>query len=138
MPSRPNGHADSAESPGRHSGRILLVDDDPKFRHTMRAFLELKGFHVIVASSGQEALEQLSRSDPRVVLLDMKMPGMDGLLTLKDIRASHPTVPVIFVTQVDEEETNGEAGMLGVNVYLTKPFSFQVLEAILRPVSGTV
>ena len=132
MPSRPNGHADSAESPARHSERILLVDDDPKFRQIMQAFLELKGFRVTAASSGQEALAQLTRSEPQVILLDMKMPGMDGLLTLKHIRASHPAVPVIFVTQADEEEMLGEAGMLGVNGYLTKPFSFQALEAILH------
>ena len=117
--------------PARHPGRILLVDDDSKFRQILRAFLELKGFQVIAASSGEEALERLTNSDPRVVLLDMKMPGMDGLLTLKHIRISHPHLPVICVTQMDEEETRGEAGILGVNDYLIKPFSFELLEATL-------
>jgi len=140
MTSLQNGHSDSVERrvSGRarphnaqYSGRILLVDDDPKFQQIMREFLELKGFRVIIASSGQEAMRCLTRSDPRVVLLDMKMPGMDGLLTLKRIRVSHPTVPVIFVTQSDEEEFIGEARLLGVNDCLLKPFSFEALEAIL-------
>ena len=137
MTSLPDGYSDSAESQRQvrertHPGRILLVDDDPKFQQILRAFLELKGFRVIAANSGEEALEQLTHSDLRVILLDMKMPGMNGLLTLKHIRASHPTLPVIFVTQMDEEETMGEAGVLGVNDYLIKPFSFAFLETILR------
>ena len=149
MTTLPDGYSDSAESqrqvrgskqrlrhdalpPTRHPGRVLLVDDDPKFQNILRAFLELKGFHVIVASSGQDALAEIARSAPQVVLLDMKMPGMDGLLTLKQIRLACPTLPVIFVTQMDEEEMIGEVGLLGVNGYLTKPFSFEGLEAILR------
>ena len=107
------------------------MDDDPKFQQILRAFLELKGFRVTVVSSGQDALHQLTRFTPQVVLLDVKMPGMDGLLTLKHIRLAHPTLPVIFVTQVDEEETMGQVGLLGVNGYLTKPFSFETLEALL-------
>ena len=148
MTSVPDGYSDSAESqrqvrgrkqrlrdhalpPAQRPGPILLVDNDPKFQQIMREFLALKGFRVIVASSGQEALEQLMCSDPWVVLLDMKMPEMDGLSTLKRIRVSHPNVPVIFVTQGDEEEIIGEARLLGVNDCLLKPFSFEALEAIL-------
>ena len=137
MTSLPDGYSDPAESQRQvreitHPGRILLVDDDPKFQQILQAFLELKGFHVIAVNSGEAALEQLTQSDVKVVLLDMKMPGMDGLLTLKHIRMSHPNLPVIFATQMDEEETMGEAGILGVNNYLIKPFSFELLEAILR------
>ena len=149
MTTLPDGYSDSAESqrqvrgrkqrsghntlpPKRHPGRVLLVDDDPKFQNILRAFLELKGFSVIVASSGQDALAEIARSAPRVVLLDMKMPEMDGLLTLKHIRLAYPTLPVIFATQIDEDDMVGEAGLLGVNGYLTKPFSFEGLEDILR------
>ena len=137
MTSLPDGYSDSAESQRQVRevacpGRILLVDDDLKFQQILRAFLELKGFRVTAVNSGEAALEQLTHSDLRVVLLDMKMPGMNGLLTLKHIRTSHPNLPVIFVTQTDEEETMGEAGILGVNDYLIKPFSFAFLETILR------
>lgn len=108
------------------------MDDDLKFQNILRTFLELKGFRVIVASSGQDALAEIARSTPRVVLLDVKMPGMDGILTLKQIRLAYPTLPVIFATQLDEDDMIGAAGLLGVNGYLTKPFSFESLEAILR------
>lgn len=116
----------------RHAEHILLVDDDPKFRQILQAFLELKGFQVRAAGSGEDALQQLAREEPRVVLLDMKMPGMDGLLTLKHLRLAHQNLPVIFATQMDEEDLIGEAKILGVNDYLVKPFSFEFLEAILR------
>ena len=125
------GLESNGSPPTQHPGRILLVDDDPKFRQILQSFLELKGFRVITAGSGEDALDQLTHCDPRVVLLDMKMPGMDGLLTLKHLRISHPNLPVIFVTQMDEEERINEAGVLGVNDYLIKPFSFEALEAIL-------
>ena len=149
MTTLPDGYSDSAESQRqvrgrtprlrhhalsskRHPGRVLLVDDDLKFQNILRTFLELKGFRVIVASSGQDALAEIARSTPRVVLLDVKMPGMDGILTLKQIRLAYPTLPVIFATQLDEDDMIGAAGLLGVNGYLTKPFSFEGLEAILR------
>ena len=115
----------------KHTGTILLVDDDHKWRKILQEFLELKGFTVIMADSGEEALERLARAAPRVVLLDVKLPGMDGLLTLKHIRASHPNLPVIFITHMDEEQIMKEAGILGVNDYLIKPFNFEQLEAVL-------
>ena len=125
-------HGTAAAPQAHHAGYILLVDDDSKFRHILQTFLELKGFQVRATGSGEDALQELAREEPRVVLLDVKMPGMDGLLTLKHLRLAHPNLPVIFATQMDEEEMIGEAGVLGVNDYLVKPFSFEFLEAILR------
>ena len=113
-------------------GEILLVEDEPKVRALIQNFLEFKGFTVTTASSGEEALKCLAGSSPRVVLLDIKLPGMDGLLTLRRLRVSHPTLPVIFLTQVDEDEARREAVSLGAHEYLTKPFDFERLETLLR------
>lgn len=119
------------------SVEILLVDDEPKWRTILQNYLELKGFAVLTAGSGEEALAQLERAKPQACLLDVKMPGLDGLATLQRLRVSHPTLPVIFLTQVDEEQTAEEAKVLGAHDYLVKPFiSFEQLEVLLRAKLG--
>jgi DNA-binding response OmpR family regulator len=112
-------------------GEILLVDDDARFRDILKEFLELKGFSVFAAGTGEEALGCLAEHAPAVVLLDLKMPGMDGVLTLKHIRMRKPNLPVIIVTNSDEEHARQEAVVLGSNDYLLKPFNFDHLETIL-------
>ena len=102
----------------RSPGTVLLVDDDPKFRAILQEFLELNGFNVVTAAAGDKALEQIALDFPKVVLLDMRMPGMDGILTLKHIRVAHPNLPVIVVTQDGDDRIREEALMLGVNDYL--------------------
>ena len=124
----PDGRSDTAKS----QRQVLLVEDEPKLRSLVQNFLEFKGFTVIAASSGEEALEHLGRASPQVILLDIKLPGMDGLLTLKHLRISHPTLPVIVLTQVDEDQTKRDAASLGAHEYLTKPFDFEHLETLLR------
>jgi len=117
--------------PRRYPGSVLVVDDDLKFRNILKDFLELSGFTVVVANSGEEALQRLAQTVPRVVLLDVRMPGMDGLLTLKHIRLSHPNLPVICITQDGGDYTQEQAELLGVSDYMLKPFHFQELKSIL-------
>lgn len=112
-------------------GEVLLVDDDERLRGILQNVLELKGFTVLTASSGEEALASLRHSSPRIVLLDLKMPGMDGLTTLKRLRISHPSLPVIIISHLDEEPLIEEAGILGAHDYLVKPFNFDHLESVL-------
>lgn len=112
-------------------GHILLVDDELKQRGIVQEFLQLQGFSVTLAGSGEEALEFLAQALPRVVLLDLRLPGMDGLLTLKKIRMLYPTLPVIVVTQVYEDQALEEATVLGADDYITKPFNFQHLKDVL-------
>jgi DNA-binding response OmpR family regulator len=115
----------------RRPGTILVVDDEPRCRSILQEFLQLKGFTVLTAASGEEALEQIGRSSPTVVLLDVRMPGMDGLMTLRHIRVSQPNLPVIFISHVDEEPVMEEAAVLGANGYILKPFDFDYLETTL-------
>ncbi len=112
--------------------RILLVDDESAIRRALRPPLVELGFQVVEASRGEEAL-QLLRSGPiDVVLLDVNMPGIGGVETLRRIRAFAPRLPVIMLTVRDAEEEKVEALELGADDYVTKPFSTRELIARLR------
>ncbi len=127
----PSGDAPPSFHGDTRPGTILLVDDEFRQRDILKDFLQLNGFTVVMAASGEEALERLPDSSPGVVLLDLKMPGMGGLCTLKKIRESHPTLPVIIITQVDEDQVMEEALGLGAYDYLIKPFKFEQLKSVL-------
>lgn len=111
---------------------ILLIDDEPALLRDLEAFLRPRGCPVITAQSGDEALRKLERCHPALVLLDIKMPGMDGLVTLKKIKAMRPNLPVIMATGVDDQELLTQAFMLGAYEYLTKPLNLHALEELLR------
>ena len=81
--------------------RILLVDDDPNISHLVRLYLEKEGFDVTESARGDEALEAFKRETPALVLLDVMLPGMDGLQVLKEIRKTSKA-PVIMLTARDE------------------------------------
>jgi DNA-binding NtrC family response regulator len=78
--------------------RVLLVDDETEFVSALAERLNLRGFNAQTATSGEEALEKINASPPEVVLLDMLMPGMNGLEVLKRIKRDHPQVRVILLT----------------------------------------
>lgn len=115
----------------RWAGTIMVVDDEPKLRHIVQEFLELHGFTVLAAASGEEALERVRHDTPQVVLLDIKMSGMDGLVTLKKLKAFQPATTVIMITGLEEEQLMEQAFALGAADYITKPFNFEYLEATL-------
>jgi two-component system, OmpR family, KDP operon response regulator KdpE len=112
--------------------RILLVDDEPAIRRALRPPLVELGFQVAEASRGEEALQALRSSAHDVVLLDINMPGIGGIETLRRIRALAPRLPVLMLTVRDEEEDKVEALELGADDYVTKPFSMRELIARIR------
>ena len=77
---------------------LLLVDDEEDFRRAARTTLERRGFSVTEAASGEEALETIRRDRPEIIVLDLKMPGLDGIETLKEIRKLDKALPVIILT----------------------------------------
>ncbi|MBI3458280.1 MAG: response regulator [Candidatus Rokubacteria bacterium] len=124
----------SAPQPAPHErwpGTVLVVDDEPKLRRTLREFLELHGFTVVTACSGEDALRCVEHAPPTAVLLDIKMPGMDGLLTLKKLKALQPAAAVIMMTSLEEEPLIGQAFALGASDYFLKPFDLEGLETTL-------
>ncbi len=112
--------------------RILLVDDESAIRRALRPPLMELGFQVAEASRGEEALQLLRSSGHDVVLLDINMPGIGGIETLRRIRAFAPRLPVLMLTVRDGEEEKVEALELGADDYVTKPFSTRELIARIR------
>jgi DNA-binding response OmpR family regulator len=109
-------------------GRILIVDDEPDIGDFLRTFFELKGYEPQVANSGKEALEKLDTFNPHCILLDVRMPEMDGIETLKAIRDIDEHVGVIMVTAVHEVNIGREALKLGAADFVTKPIDLEYLE----------
>ena len=114
---------------------ILIADDQPEITKLVSLSLDSEGFRVITASDGPSALEQLSESNPDVLLLDIMMPGMSGLDVLREVREHHP-VPVIMLSARGATAQVSEGLNLGADDYVVKPFSVRELlarvEAVLR------
>jgi DNA-binding response OmpR family regulator len=108
--------------------RVLVVDDDAVVRAALRRFLSDQGYQTADASSGEEALSLLKRARPHLVLLDVDMPEMSGVETLRRIRETDPAVGVMMVTGDDQPETMALCRELGAYDYLVKPFDLQYLE----------
>jgi len=107
--------------------KMMLVDDEERFLSTTKKLLSRKGYDVVTASSGTEALEELRVHDIHVVILDVKMPGMDGLETLKAIKRNYPPVEVIMLTGHGTIDSAVEGLKSGATDYLTKPTDVQDL-----------
>ena len=90
-----------------HASTILIVDDEPVERETMRVLLSGRGYNLVVAPSGAEALEKASALSPDLILLDVMMPGMDGFKVCQRLRADPllAEVPIIMVTALDDQST---------------------------------
>lgn len=107
---------------------ILIVDDEPEVCGFLKEFLEMKGYAVRTALSGTEALQCVQEQPPDLMLLDIKMPGMDGLETLRRIRAVNRTLSVIMLTGVSDEEIAQQTIREGAQDYLVKPLNLSYLE----------
>jgi DNA-binding response OmpR family regulator len=112
--------------------KILLVDDEERFLITTQKLLAKKGIDVVTAASGAEALDLLKHKNIHVVILDVKMPGMDGNETLREIKARFPLVEVIMLTGHGTTESAVEGMKLGAFDYLLKPAHFGELTAKLE------
>ncbi len=112
---------------------ILVVDDEPSMLGYMRTLLELDSHRVETASSGEDALQRVRRDpQPNVVLLDLLMPGLDGLETLEKMRQVRPNLKVVMLSCVSDTRKVVQAIRLGAQDYLTKPFNKTELDSVLR------
>lgn len=114
--------------------KILLVDDEESILSTLKMFLELSGFQVIVASTGAEALDKIKQHTPDLIVLDVLMPQLDGRETLRRLRQRGDWTPVILLTQVTGVAQRIMAIEEGADDYLNKPFDPQELAARIKAV----
>lgn len=112
--------------------RILVIDDEPSIRRALRVPLAELGFSVVEASRGEEALHVILSHHIDAVLLDLNMPGIGGMGTLRRLRAQHPRLPVLVLTVQDAEDSKVEALESGADDYITKPFSMRECIARVR------
>jgi two-component system, OmpR family, response regulator MprA len=112
--------------------RILVVDDERAVRESLRRALELEGYQIELAENGTEALERVESEQPDAVVLDVLMPGMDGLEVSRTIRRGGNRVPILMLTARTQVEDRVEGLDAGADDYLTKPFALEELLARLR------
>jgi len=117
----------------RHVRTALVVDDEQRIAEAVAMNLELEGFQVLTASSGEEALQKVTEEMPEIIILDVMMPDMDGFETLRRIREV-ATTPVIMLTVRGDEGDRVRGLDLGADDYMTKPFSPKELVSRVRAV----
>ena len=116
----------------KHTRQVLVVDDEPVVRNGISRALNNRGMVTRLAANGQEALELLNHDSFDLVLLDIRMPDMDGITVLKLIRAKHPETDVIMITGYPTIDSAVHCIKLGAIDYLVKPFRLDDLDATLR------
>jgi len=109
-------------------GKILIVDDDPAVSNFLERFLTKKSYQVSTAKNGAEAIEITKKESPQLILLDIRLPEINGIEVLKEIKKINPAIGVIIITAVQEEEIAQEAMKLGADDYICKPFDLEYLE----------
>ena len=108
--------------------KILVVDDEHDICDFVQNFFQERGYSVLAASSGEDALKMIKGERPDLVLLDIKMKGMDGIAALKHIRDIDKKIKVVMVTAMEDQDRMDEACKLGACEYITKPLILDNLE----------
>lgn len=115
--------------------KVLIVEDDHAMRQTLETTLETENFKVLVASDGERGYQLAMQEKVDLILLDLKLPGMDGFEVCKNLRGRGNTTPIIFLTGEKKEEIDKVLGLeLGGDDYITKPFGTRELLARIKAV----
>ena len=114
--------------------KVLVIDDEQSIRHLLDTLLSRKGYVVVLADGGRKGLDLLRRERPDVVVLDLKMPEMDGVTVLQQIRGLDPKQPVIILTGAATPGMEQQVRALGVTEFVEKEFSLHRLGDALKRV----
>lgn len=112
--------------------KLLIVDDQLGIRRLLYEAFHEEGYEVDLAGSGLEAIEKVKAASPDLILMDMKMPGMNGIETLQEVREIDDSVAVIMMTAYGELEIIAEAVKFGIKEYVTKPFDIIELRELVK------
>ncbi len=108
--------------------KILVVDDEVKACKLLKRFLELNSYEVIISNNGEDAIEKVKNEKPDAMLLDIRMPGMEGTEVLKRVREFDRDIGIIMVTAVKDDSVGKAVLRSGADEYITKPIDFNYLE----------
>lgn len=111
--------------------KLLTVDDEEGVRDFIRKFFSSRGYTVLAASSGEQALSIVEKEQPKIVFLDISMPGMDGLEVLGRIKKIDSGITVLMVTVMADQKTKEKAKELGADEFIKKPFNQRYLEDVV-------
>jgi two-component system OmpR family response regulator len=114
--------------------RVLVVDDEDNVTHLVSSALRFDGFETVTADSGTSALAKVAETDPDLIVLDVMMPGLDGLGVLQNLRSAGSQIPVIFLTARDTANDRIAGLRAGADDYVVKPFSVEELLARVHAV----
>jgi DNA-binding response OmpR family regulator len=131
---RLGGHASTEETGESDPLRILVVEDEPQISNFLRVGLGYEGFSVAIAEDGHEALAELKRFKPQLVILDLMLPGISGMELAERMRAD-PKLMIIMLTARDQVEDRIAGLNAGADDYLVKPFDFEELVARIHAVT---
>jgi DNA-binding response OmpR family regulator len=115
-------------------GRILVVDDDPRLLHIVEMYLSIEGYDVVTAENGEDGLKEVEAARPDLVILDIMMPGMDGIEACRRIRTNAETqsVPVVMFSALSSDDDVERARLAGANHLITKPFNLVGLGSVVN------
>jgi DNA-binding NtrC family response regulator len=112
--------------------KVLMVDDEEEFVNTLAERVKMRDLKSEVALNGEQALQQMEHDEPDVMVLDLKMPGIDGMEVLRRVRQAYPEVQVIILTGHGTDKDEEEAKRLGAFAYLQKPVSIEKLVKTMK------
>ena len=115
--------------------KVLLVDDEEEFVKTLGERLEMRGIEPSTAFTGEAALKRIEQEQPDIMVLDIKMPGIDGLEVLRRVRKAYPRIQVIMLTAHGSDKDKAEAERLGAFAYMRKPVDLELLTNTMRAAS---
>jgi len=110
---------------------ILLIDDDEWIRNAMRVFFETENCKIIALETAEEALKMIYRQDYDIVICDYKLPGLNGLTFLKQVRQAQSDALTILITAYKTADLVSEAKKIGIHAFIAKPFTSETIEASL-------
>lgn len=111
--------------------KILLIDDDEWIRDSLSLYFEGEGCHLLALETGEEGIEELKKQDYDIIMIDYKLPGMDGLAFLKRIQKTQQHAMKVLITSYRQEEIVSEAKNMGINGIIEKPFDTDIIEESL-------
>ena len=118
---------------------IFIADDELDFVSTLKSRLEFEGYRVVTASDGKEALEQIVREKPDLILLDIMMPTLNGYQVCRELRENPATrsIPIVMLTARSQESDKFWGKEAGADAYLVKPFDMdELMEAVVEQIGG--